>query len=342
MTVSGKPLVTFALFAYNQERFIREAVEGAFAQTYSPLEIILSDDHSTDRTFEIMEEMAGNYNGPHTVILNRNERNLGIGGHVNRIMEISSGELIVGAAGDDVSFPERTTRLYEKWLTSKPPAMYLYSDAEIIDSLGAVRGPLISPLPKKKPRLADDVRSEVGYTIGCAEAWDREVFAKFGPLNDDVVSEDRVISLRARLLGEIAYLPMALVRYRIHENNTFNSIRECTDYDAMIRKSQKICSIRLATFSQVIRDLSHPCVSSGMPQEELRAAIKVALSQKKILELKIQFMNSDFWERWGVVGRCFMKPYAPGIGFRLATRLLIPWMHRAVLARHNKSSLLDA
>ena len=48
-----KPLLTFAVGAYNQERFIREAVESAFAQTYSPLEIVLSDDCSRDRTFEI-------------------------------------------------------------------------------------------------------------------------------------------------------------------------------------------------------------------------------------------------------------------------------------------------
>lgn len=39
-----KPLVTFALFAYNQEKFIKEAVEAVFAQTYQPLEIIISDD----------------------------------------------------------------------------------------------------------------------------------------------------------------------------------------------------------------------------------------------------------------------------------------------------------
>lgn len=45
-SASQAPLVTFALFAYNQEKFIREAVEGAFAQTYESLEIILSDDCS--------------------------------------------------------------------------------------------------------------------------------------------------------------------------------------------------------------------------------------------------------------------------------------------------------
>jgi len=31
---ADRPLVTFALFAYNQEQYIREAVEGAFSQTY--------------------------------------------------------------------------------------------------------------------------------------------------------------------------------------------------------------------------------------------------------------------------------------------------------------------
>ena len=39
-----RTLVTFALFVYNQEKYIREAVEGAFAQSYEPMEIILSDD----------------------------------------------------------------------------------------------------------------------------------------------------------------------------------------------------------------------------------------------------------------------------------------------------------
>jgi glycosyltransferase involved in cell wall biosynthesis len=67
------PLVTFALFAYNHEKYIREADEGAFAQTYENLETILLDDCSTDRTIEIMREMAAQVNGPHNVILNRME-----------------------------------------------------------------------------------------------------------------------------------------------------------------------------------------------------------------------------------------------------------------------------
>jgi len=76
-----RPLVTFALFGYNQEPYIREAVEGAFAQTYQPLEILLSYDCSTDRTFDIMRELAAAYAGPHRIRLNRNSTNLGLAGH---------------------------------------------------------------------------------------------------------------------------------------------------------------------------------------------------------------------------------------------------------------------
>ncbi len=55
---AARPLVTFALFAYNQEQYIREAVEGAFSQTYEPLEIILSDDCSSATRFILSERQV--------------------------------------------------------------------------------------------------------------------------------------------------------------------------------------------------------------------------------------------------------------------------------------------
>src|SRR3954469_6326230 len=124
---TAKPLLTFALAALNQERFIREAVEAAFAQSYSPLEIILSDDCSEDRTFEIMCDMAKAYRGPHRIVLNRNPLRRCIGGPINRIMEVSQGELVLAAAGDDVSLPHRTQATYEAWEASDKKATSIHS-----------------------------------------------------------------------------------------------------------------------------------------------------------------------------------------------------------------------
>ena len=70
-----RPLVSMIITAYNQEGYIRATIEGAFSQTYEPLEIVMSDDCSPDGTFAIMEEMAAAYSGPHKLVLNRNPKN---------------------------------------------------------------------------------------------------------------------------------------------------------------------------------------------------------------------------------------------------------------------------
>ena len=97
---ASRPLVTLFVMAYRQERFVRAAVEGALAQTYSPLEIILSDDNSPDGAFAIMEEMAAAYDGPHRIRLNRNPANLGIVGHVNRLAALATARIEPGHAPD--------------------------------------------------------------------------------------------------------------------------------------------------------------------------------------------------------------------------------------------------
>src|SRR5688572_20785087 len=133
--VCERPLVTFYVITYNQSRFVREAVESALAQTCSPIEILLSDDCSTDDTFEIIQETVKGYSGPHTIILNRNERNLGLSEHLNRIHELASGALIIAADGDDVSDPQRTKRCVEAWLKNGKPAA-LASSVSCIDAAG--------------------------------------------------------------------------------------------------------------------------------------------------------------------------------------------------------------
>ena len=212
---ADRPLVTFALFAYNQEKYIREAIEGAFAQTYQPLEIILSDDCSKDRTFEIMEEMAQEYRGPHQIVLNRNPSNLGIGGHVSRVMQLCSGEFVVVAAGDDISLPERTESLVEVWLGSGRKAKLVHSAARCIDADSRdLRSERKGEIALEDPTVARYVffRPKV---LGAAHGWELDVFREFGSLISGVLYEDQVFTLRALLLGRVVYVAKPLLRYRM-------------------------------------------------------------------------------------------------------------------------------
>lgn len=133
---SDYPLVTFALFAFNQEAYIRGAVASALAQEYPNLQVILSDDCSTDGTWAALSEMAAAYDGPHEVCLNRNSANVGSGGlgaHVNRLVELSRGDLLVFAGGDDISHPDRTAALVAAWTAAGRPPAALHSAVQVMN-----------------------------------------------------------------------------------------------------------------------------------------------------------------------------------------------------------------
>jgi glycosyltransferase involved in cell wall biosynthesis len=221
--MSGTPLITFAVISYQDEKYIREAIEGAFAQTYRPLEIILSNDCSRDRTFEIMRSMAAAYRGPHSMILNRNGKNLGTGGHINRIMELSHGDVLVIAAGDDVSFPERTERLYELFKAGGGEIKSLFSNSILIDEAG--RGDKLqfqAPFTGDQFPLETIVHGyELGIVAGSSHAWTRDVFETFGPLVTPLSVEDSAIGFRAALIGRIAYTHQPLIKHRRHSHNTW-------------------------------------------------------------------------------------------------------------------------
>lgn len=229
------PLITFAIVAYNQEKYIREAVLGAFFQTYSPLQIILSDDCSPDGTYSIMEELARDYQGPHRIVLNRNAVNLGIGGHVNRIMELAQGEYIIVAAGDDISLPERTARTYEAFVAAEGRAMAVFSDCIEMDGNGNDKGVVSSRPPERFAELPEMCRHLFRGITGATNAWHRSVFDVFGPMRAGIVFEDRVIAFRASLLGEICHIAQPLVRYRRHDDNTVGMFHSVSGA-AMLKK----------------------------------------------------------------------------------------------------------
>ena len=102
------PLVSLVILTYNQENFISEAINGALSQTYENLEIIVSDDCSTDDTYEIAKRTIENYAGDKKIFLYKNEKNMGLVPHVNKIFsQYVNGEYIALAGGDDISLPER-------------------------------------------------------------------------------------------------------------------------------------------------------------------------------------------------------------------------------------------
>lgn len=220
MTDARRPLVSLCLIAYDQERFVTEAVEAALAQTYAPLEIILSDDASTDGTFERIRRAADRYDGPARVVLNRNRANLGLAAHVNLLTHrLATGSLVALAAGDDVSAPDRIARSVE-FLAAHPDIMAVSTALDVIDEAGHAQPPL-GPRPSAPVvyGLEDYIADPALHVNGPSRTFRREVAVTFGPLQAGCPTEDSTYLLRCLLMGRVALLNAPLVRYRVHGNN---------------------------------------------------------------------------------------------------------------------------
>jgi glycosyltransferase involved in cell wall biosynthesis len=218
--IQKKPLVSFVLVAYNQEKYIKQAIEGAISQSYSPLQIILSDDCSSDKTYEIMENMTKKYIGSHQIILNKNVKNLGVGNHINRIMELADGDWIVSAAGDDISMPERTEQIIEAVLQSDGKAMSVWSRAQHMSEAGELLNKFETS--NGKQYSANEIIFNKRVVMGCSHAWNKDIFKIFGQLHHSVMFEDNALSFRSYLTGQIVYLDKTLVHYRQHASNITN------------------------------------------------------------------------------------------------------------------------
>jgi glycosyltransferase involved in cell wall biosynthesis len=208
-----RPLATLFIIGYNHEDYIAAAIDSAFAQTYSPLEIILSDDGSADRTFAIMQAKAAAYSGPHRVILNRNPTNLGIVPHVEKVVSLASGALIVENDGDDVSVPHRVARMVEAWLASGRRAKAIHSARRRMDEAGNLHEVFDDARVLAHQTPLEVIRDH-GTLVGASLAYDREVWDVFGPQSPIAIFDDFPTAFRASLIGEIHYLDEPLLHWR--------------------------------------------------------------------------------------------------------------------------------
>ena len=230
LTAEERTLVTFALFAYNQDKYIREAVEGAFTQTYEPLEIILSDDCSTDRTFEIMKEMASDYKGTKKIVIRQTHSNMGTFLHVADVASIAAGELIVVAHGDDISKKERTKEIVNEWLSTR--AWGIYSKFDRINENGKIFSESEDPRklfsPEYLSNFLSNTQANAEIVYGPVSAYDKRIFNFLEVKKTDyILSEDGVLSVLLNMLGkEIKMINKSLVSYRENEQSITNSAKD--------------------------------------------------------------------------------------------------------------------
>jgi glycosyltransferase involved in cell wall biosynthesis len=213
-----EPLVSYCIITYNQERYIRDALESAISQDYENMEIIVSDDNSKDNTYNIIQNFFEQYNGRFNIIINRNPQNLFITGNLNKAIELSHGKYIIFSAGDDVKSGPSSVSQFVRYI-KKMGVLSLTSNAYIIDENSRLRGTLFPIEDESNVYGIDDYLRGGIKSCGAARIIDRDLLDIFGMLNNDCQTEDSTTNLRAILTNGLGYVSKPLVNYRVDGNN---------------------------------------------------------------------------------------------------------------------------
>lgn len=205
-----RPLISVMIGVYDAERYLAEAIDSVFAQSYRPLELIVVDDGSDDGSGEI----ARGYGDKLTYA---RQENAGNGSARNHAVRLASGDLFAFLDADDRFLPGKLERQYEA----------LDGDADLDAVFGHVRE-FVSP------ELTEAERASVRPPAAEALPWTapnlmlirRESFARVGPFSEDVkvgVTVDWYA--RAMEAGlRSAMLPEVVLERRLHLTN--NGLRE--------------------------------------------------------------------------------------------------------------------
>ncbi len=126
----SNPKVSVIMAVYNAEPFIAEAANSVLEQDHSNLELLISDDGSTDRTLAIARDLASQ--DPRVKVLHE-EVNHGKAAAANRALSVADGELIAWLDGDDVMLPGKLSAQVSV-LGRRPDAIGCCHDAEVFES----------------------------------------------------------------------------------------------------------------------------------------------------------------------------------------------------------------
>ena len=101
-TNSHNPKISVGIPVYNGEKFIRKSIESVLRQTYRNFELIISDNASTDSTFDICTEFLTKDSRIKFV---RQDKNMGAVWNLNFLLEKANGEYFVWVAADTIILP---------------------------------------------------------------------------------------------------------------------------------------------------------------------------------------------------------------------------------------------
>lgn len=219
-----EPKVSVIIPTYNQINFVEETINSVLSQSYQNLEIIITDDGSTDGTQKILLEYELKYPDKIKVILS--SINTGIASNINRGLEAVTGEYIAWLGGDDLMLPEKIKKQVEL-LQSRPDAVGCCHEAEVFESESSETLGLFSELYNGKSGFKEggiELLFDPGYLMLPSTIMIRSECCPAHGFDERLkYSNDWLFDIEVFRQGKCVVINEVLAKYRRHSHNVTSS-----------------------------------------------------------------------------------------------------------------------
>ena len=212
-----EPKVSIHIISYNQEAYIAEAIRSAAEQDYDNLEVVISDDGSTDHTPDIISKFEKRY--PRRVVPILNATNRGITRNSNAGLAACTGELIAFMGGDDILLPGKMAQV--AWFQEAPHRVLCAHQVEVFYEDGSRPShPLTRRLMAGSGADAVIRHQPFGATsvMVRADALPAGGFREELPMVSDIMLWIDILAAG----GEFGFVDGTFARYRKHRGNITN------------------------------------------------------------------------------------------------------------------------
>ena len=203
----SESLVSVAMCTYNGEKYLKEQLDSIINQTYKNIEIIITDDCSSDNTTDIIIAYMQKFNIRYYI----NEENLGFKKNFEKAISLCNGQFIALADQDDIWKNDKIEVLIKEIKDNQ----LVYSDAIILSEPKKEKE---SFLIQPKKNLIKGSIPEAFIFNNCVSGntllFKQELVKHILPIPNDILFHDSWIAFVASLYGTITYTQESYTYYR--------------------------------------------------------------------------------------------------------------------------------
>ena len=240
--MNDNPLVSVCMITYNQEAYIAQAIEGVLLQeTDFPIEFVIGEDCSTDRTLEICERYRKKY--PDLIKVFPRPKNVGMQTNFRDTILQCKGKYVAFCEGDDYWTEAKKLQIQIEFLEANPDFVICHHKLRISDGGNLTNDFIPSSNVKEISGFEDLAQKHQVHMASCV--FRRGALGKFPDWFTQILCTDYALFLLISQTGRVKFIDKVMGVYRVHSGGVWSG-KKSREAILSSLETLKLCQVHFA------------------------------------------------------------------------------------------------